>query len=54
MKKAGTQTLVGKTKYGAQTYNNGVLQLRRKSDGSIENLVLTSKEAEAVKNAKTN
>ena len=54
MKKAGTQTLAGKTKYGAQTYNNGVLQLRRKSDGSIENLVLTSKEAEAVKNAKTN
>ena len=54
MKKAGTQTLAGKTKYDAQTYNNGVLQLRRKSDGSIENLVLTSKEAEAVKNAKTN
>lgn len=54
MKKAGVQTLAGKTKYNAQTYNNGVLQLRRKSDGSIENLVLTSKEAEAVKNAKTN
>lgn len=54
MKKAGTQTLAGKTKYDAQTYNNGVLQLRRKSDGSIENLVLTSKEVEAVKNAKTN
>lgn len=54
MKKAGTQTLAGKTKYDAQTYNNGVLQLRRKSDGSVENLVLTSKEAEAVKNAKTN
>lgn len=54
IKKAGTQTLAGKTKYNAQTYNNGVLQLRRKSDGSVENLVLTSKEAEAVKNAKTN
>lgn len=54
MKKAGVQTLAGKTKYNAQTYNNGVLQLRRKSDGSIENLVLTSKEAEAVKKAKTN
>ena len=54
MKKADIQTLAGKTKYDAQTYNNGVLKLRRKSDGSVENLILTSKEAEAVKNAKTN
>ena len=54
MKKAGTSTLAGKTKYDAQTYNNGVLQLRRKSDGSIENLVLTADEAKAVKGAKNN
>lgn len=54
MKKAGTQTLMGTTKYDAQKFNNGVIQLRRKSDGSVENLVLTADEAKAVKGAKTN
>ena len=53
LKKPGTKTIIGETKYAASDQGQ-LLQLRRKSNGNIENIALTATEQEAIKGAKNN
>ena len=53
LKKPGTKTVIGETKYAASDQGQ-LLQLRRKSNGNIENIALTTAEQEAIKGAKNN